>query len=146
MSFLIASTYLMSSVVGIGVVEAQVAAAAELPGDAEVEADRLHVADVREAVRLGEARVDRPAEAAARDVVGDHLADEVLAGGGFARHRLAGGRVVGMSHAGKVNRGGTSDQRVGTSPIPGWPDSVSSPESGSATGLESRRPTAIKGR
>ena len=37
----------------VGVVEAQVAAAAELRGDAEVEADRLGVADVQVAVRLG---------------------------------------------------------------------------------------------
>ena len=37
----------------VGVVEAQVAAAAELLGDAEVEADRLGVADVQVAVRLG---------------------------------------------------------------------------------------------
>ena len=37
----------------IGVVEAQMAAAAELLGDAEIEADRLGVADVQIAVRLG---------------------------------------------------------------------------------------------
>ena len=37
----------------IGVVEAQVAAPAELLGDAEVQADRLGVADVQVAVRLG---------------------------------------------------------------------------------------------
>ena len=36
----------------VGVVEAQVAAAAELLGDAEIEADRLGVADVEVAVRL----------------------------------------------------------------------------------------------
>ena len=37
----------------VGVVEAQVAAAAELGGDAEVEADGLGVADVQVAVGLG---------------------------------------------------------------------------------------------
>ena len=37
----------------VGVVEAQMAAPAELLGDAEVEADRLGVADVQIAVRLG---------------------------------------------------------------------------------------------
>ncbi len=37
----------------VRVVEAQVAAAAELLGDAEVETDRLGVADVQVAVRLG---------------------------------------------------------------------------------------------
>jgi hypothetical protein len=38
----------------IGVVEAQVAAAAEFLGDAEVQPDRLGVADMQVAVRLGE--------------------------------------------------------------------------------------------
>ena len=37
----------------VGVVEAQVAEAAELRGDAEIQADRLGVADVQVAVRLG---------------------------------------------------------------------------------------------
>jgi hypothetical protein len=37
----------------IGVVEAQVAAATELGGDAEVQADRLGMADMQVAVRLG---------------------------------------------------------------------------------------------
>ena len=37
----------------IGVVEAQVAAAAELLGDAEIQADRFGVADMEVAVRLG---------------------------------------------------------------------------------------------
>ena len=45
---------------GVRVVEAQVAAAAELLGDAEVQADRLGVPDVEVAVGLGrEARDDR---------------------------------------------------------------------------------------
>ena len=81
MSFLIASTYLMSSVDGIRVVEAQIAAPAELVRDAEVQADRLHVADVRKAVRLGrKPRGDLPAKAVGRDVLGDHFANEVTAG------------------------------------------------------------------
>ena len=63
---------------GIGVVEAQVAAAAELPGHAEVEADRLGVADVEIAVRLGrKARDHLAAEAAGAVVLDDDLADEV---------------------------------------------------------------------
>jgi hypothetical protein len=41
----------------VGVVEAQVAAPAELARAAEVEADRLGVADVQVAVRLGRERV-----------------------------------------------------------------------------------------
>ncbi len=44
----------------VGVVEAQVAAAAELGGDPEVEADRLGVADVEIAVGLGRKAGDDP--------------------------------------------------------------------------------------
>ena len=61
----------------VGVVEAQVAAAAELGGDAEVQADRLGVADVQVAVRLGREARHRRADAARRDVRGDDLPDEV---------------------------------------------------------------------
>ena len=58
-SSLIESTYSTSSLVGIGVVEAQVALAAVLAREAEVEADRLGMADVQIAVGLGrEARLD----------------------------------------------------------------------------------------
>ena len=69
---------------GVGVVEAQVAAAAELAGDAEVEADRLGVADVQVAVGLRrEARHDGGVPPAAQ-VVGHDVADEVAALGGDA--------------------------------------------------------------
>ena len=62
----------------VGVVEAQVAVAAELAGDAEVEADGLGVADVQVAVRLRrEARDDAAAVRARGDVSGDDLANEV---------------------------------------------------------------------
>jgi hypothetical protein len=45
---------------GIGVVEPEIADAAKLLGDAEVEADRLRMADVQIAVRFGwETRVER---------------------------------------------------------------------------------------
>ena len=58
----------------VGVVEAQVHAATELPGDAEIQADRLGVPDVRIAVGLGwEPRADGPPELAGRLVLGDHL-------------------------------------------------------------------------
>jgi hypothetical protein len=64
---------------GIRVVEAEVATAAELAGDPEVEADRLRVADVKVAIRFGrEARDDRLVPALAQ-VGGDDLADEVAA-------------------------------------------------------------------
>ena len=54
---------------GVGVVEAQVAHAAMLRGDAEVEADGLGVADVEVAVRLwGEARLHTSAVLAVGEV------------------------------------------------------------------------------
>ncbi len=66
----------------VRVVEAEVAAAAEVTGDAEVEADRLGMADVQVAVRLRrEARDDRRMAPAA-DIRGNDLADEVGALGG----------------------------------------------------------------
>ena len=59
-------------------------------GDAEVEADRLRVADVQVAVRLGrEARDDR-ADAAGPKVGGDDVADEVGALGDGHVHRAGG--------------------------------------------------------
>ena len=72
----------------VRVVEPQVAAAAELRGDAEVEADRLGVADVEVAVGLGrEARDDASVPPAAQ-VGGDDVADEVGAlGGSFDAQR-----------------------------------------------------------
>src|ERR1035437_7645768 len=62
---------------GIGVVQAQVANAAELAGDAEVQADAFRVADVQVAVRLRrKARVDARIFVL-RDVRGDDVADEI---------------------------------------------------------------------
>ena len=62
----------------IRIVEAQIAPPVEFPGDAEVQADRLRVANVQKAVRLGrKSRRRRPAKAAGRNVFGDKLADEV---------------------------------------------------------------------
>ncbi len=64
----------------IGVVEAQMAAAAEFLGDAEIEADRFGVADMEKPVRLRrEARDDR-GMALSRDVGRDDVADEIPAG------------------------------------------------------------------
>ena len=63
----------------VGVVEPQVARASELARDAEVEADRLCVADVQKTVGLGrKARHHRAAEFARGDVARDHLADKVV--------------------------------------------------------------------
>ena len=63
----------------VGVVEAQVAAAAELAGDAEVEADGLGVADVEVAVGLRREAGDDARRRALAQVGGDDLADEVAA-------------------------------------------------------------------
>src|SRR5437867_5505728 len=66
----------------VGVVEAQVAAAAVVSRQPEVDADGLGVADVKVAVWLGrEARDDLAAEAAGAEVLLDDLADEVGPGG-----------------------------------------------------------------
>src|SRR5581483_3472026 len=65
----------------VGVVEAQVATAAELLGDPEAERDRLGVAEVEVSVRLGrEARHDLWDSALAH-VGGDDLADEITSSG-----------------------------------------------------------------
>ncbi len=62
----------------VGVVEAKVAVAAVLLGHAEVEADRLGVADVQIAVRLrGKTGHDAAAVLARAEVVLDDLADEI---------------------------------------------------------------------
>ena len=66
----------------VGVVEAEVAVTAEVAGDAEVEADRLGVADVEVAVRLRREPGDDRRMAPAADIRGDDLADEVGAFGG----------------------------------------------------------------
>ncbi len=76
----------------VGVVEAQVAASAELPGDAEVEADRLGVADVEVAVGLRREAGDDLADAALAHVRGDDLADEVAAFGRLWRGGTHGAR------------------------------------------------------
>ena len=62
---------------GVGVVHAQVAPAAELPGDAEVQADGLGVADVEVAVGLGREAGDDALDPAGGQVLLDDLAQEV---------------------------------------------------------------------
>ncbi len=61
----------------IGVVETKVAVAAELLGNAEIEADRLGVADVQIAVRLRRKPGDDLGVASAREVALDDVANEV---------------------------------------------------------------------
>ena len=74
----------------VGVVEAQVGLAAELVGQAEVEADGLGVPDVQVAVGLGrEARLDdRVAVLLGLQVLDDDVADEIGGRGGGARCSL----------------------------------------------------------
>ncbi len=78
----------------VGVVEAQVAAAAELLGDPEVERDRLGVADVEVAVRLGREAGHDLRDPALAHVGGDDLADEIASFGS--------GRIVGAHAAALV--------------------------------------------
>ena len=84
---------------GIGVVEAEVARAAEFGGDAEVQADRLGMADVQVAVRLGrEAGGHTAMMLPVLDIRRDDRADEVERRIGFT-HRPGCGCVG--SHGGK---------------------------------------------
>src|SRR6185295_173038 len=73
----------------VRVVEPQIAMTTELRGDAEVEADGLRMADVEVAVRFGREAGDRDRDAAARDVGGDDVPDEVAPLGCLGR-RTAG--------------------------------------------------------
>jgi hypothetical protein len=66
----------------VGVVEAQVAAAAELASDAEVETDGLGMADVQVAVGLRREPGDDLTDASLTHVRGDDVADEVATLGG----------------------------------------------------------------
>ena len=68
---------------GIGVVEAQIGFAAELVGEAEVDADGLGVADVEVAVGLGRKAGldDGVAVLFGADILGDDVAEEVGGGG-----------------------------------------------------------------
>ncbi len=90
---------------GVRIVEPQEAGAAELLGDAEIDADRLRVTDVQIAVRLGrEARLHAPAVLTGRDLVRDDLTDEVAAARGlsgvfFGFH----GRALSFNRAAKLN-------------------------------------------
>src|SRR5690606_27060413 len=79
---------------GVRVVEAQVGHAAVVLGDAEVQADRLRVADVQEAVRLGREPRDDADDAAGGQVGVDDVGDEVRRHLPLPLARDPGGRVV----------------------------------------------------
>ncbi len=70
----------------IGIVEAQIAVAAEFLGDAEIEANRLGVADMEIAVRLGRKARDDGFMPARREIGAHDVADKILAR--FAGYRL----------------------------------------------------------
>ena len=74
----------------VGIVEAQIAAAAELARDTEIQADRLGMADMQIAVGLRwEAGRDAARVLAGGLVVDDDLADEVIVQRGFVGHGVA---------------------------------------------------------
>ena len=86
----------------VGVVEAQMAAPAELRRDAEIQADRLGVADMEIAVGLGRETGDDAAFPAARQVGADDVANEVARGilcRGLCRSLCQGWRI-GVGHGG----------------------------------------------
>src|SRR5262249_46925646 len=73
---------------GIGVVEAEIAFAAVLLSGAEVETDRLGVADVQVTVRLRrKTRVNQPLQAPNAVVVVDDRVDEMRRGRRCGSHR-----------------------------------------------------------
>ena len=63
----------------VGVIEAQVAAPAELSRDAEIQTDRLGVADMEIAVGLGREAGDDGAGAPGIEIGADDIADEIPA-------------------------------------------------------------------
>ena len=78
---------------GVGVVEAQHAGAAEVVCDAEVDDDGLGVPDVQVAVRLGwEPGLDPPAAHTLLDVAGDGVVYEVGGHGGIGHGDMLAGR------------------------------------------------------
>jgi hypothetical protein len=107
----------------VRVVHPQVAQAAELFGDAEIQADRLGVADVQVPVRLGrEARVDTASVLPGGAVGTDDLADEI-ARRGLCRRGIRGfhGSSIVPSAGGIIpatTRGGTYDRYL---PVPFGP-------------------------
>ena len=80
----------------VGVIETQIAMAAELLRHAEVEADRLGVADMQIAVRLGRKAGDDLLDAAGIEVGLDDVADEVAPG--LRRRRFTACHIV-LRHA-----------------------------------------------
>ena len=86
----------------VGVVEPQIAFPARLLGDAEVQADRLRVADVEVSVRLGRKPGGDPAAVlSGGEIVGDDRANEV-------DRRLRRGRGVLIGHLCVFYRGNSS--------------------------------------
>src|SRR5579872_2776004 len=64
----------------VGIVEAQIAASAELFGDTEIEADRFGVADMQIAIRLRRKARHDLACTTGREIGGDDVADKVAPG------------------------------------------------------------------
>ena len=81
----------------IGVVETQIAAAAEFLRDAEIQADRLGVADMQIAVRLGRKAGDHLFDAPGIEIGLDDVADEIAPAS--ARCRLVAACLIVSRHA-----------------------------------------------
>ena len=123
MSSAIASTYSVSSLAGLVSSSRRLQRPPELGGDAEVQADRLGVADVQVAVGFrGEPGLDPAAVLSRRHVVGDDLAEEIEAAGA----RRAGAGTIGGSGShlrGAVCRGGrvgATEWEGGGNRVGGW--------------------------
>src|SRR5947208_17156212 len=82
----------------VGVVEAQVAASAELLRDPEVERDRLRVADVEVSVRLGREAAHDLRDPALAHAGGDDLAAEI---GPFRSRWAVGAHAAATHHLGE---------------------------------------------
>ncbi len=87
--------------VGIGVVEPQIADTVELAGDAEVDGDRLGVADVQVAVGLGREPGLHPAAERALLVVGSHEVAHEVGGGDVGGGRESVGGRHGVDQYGR---------------------------------------------
>src|SRR6185503_5450972 len=91
----------------VGVVEAQIAVAAELLGDAEIDRDRLGMADMEIAVRLGRETRDDVLHPTGFNIGGDDIADEIA-----TRWRLRGRCGVFLAHPSPPVRDGTGARGV----------------------------------
>jgi hypothetical protein len=82
---------------GVGVVEAQVAGAAVLPGEPEIQTDRLGVPDMQVTVGLGGKARHHPGDCTRGQVLLDDLLDEIAGLVGIHRGPCGTGPAAGRS-------------------------------------------------